>query len=164
MKKYLVALVACLHILPHPFGVSPIGAMALYSGAFARPQIMWLVPLIPLLLADLIGGFYDPLVMAFVYLGFALSTIAGRLLLSRRRNIRRHGLAIVVGAVIFYLVSNFSIWLAGMYPQTAAGLVRCYLNGLPYLGAAIAANTVYSVVLFGLHEAIERRQIVPALP
>ena len=51
-----------------------------------------------------------------------------------------------------------------MYPQTAAGLALCYLNGLPYLGAAIAANTVYSAVLFGLHEAIDRRQIVPALP
>ena len=163
MKKYLVALVACLHILPHPFGVSPIGAMALYSGAFARPQIMWLVPLVPLFLADLLGGFYDPVVMLFVYLGFALSTLSGRVLLSRRQSLPRHGLAIVAGAVIFYLLSNFSIWLVGMYPQTSAGLVLCYVNGLPYLGAAIVANSIYSVVLFGLHEVIDRRQAMPAL-
>ena len=84
-------------------------------------------------------------------------------MLSGKRNIRRYGFAVVAAALIFYLVSNFSMWLVGMYPPTAAGLVQCYVNGLPYLGTAIVANAFYSLVLFGLHAAIERRQMSPAL-
>ena len=163
MKKILFFLVSAAHLLPHPFGVSPVGAAAIYAGAYVSPKRMWLYPIIPLLIADVFGGFYDLTVMAFVYAGFALSTVAGRLLLSGKRNIRRYGFAVVAAAGIFYLVSNFSMWLVGMYPPTAAGLVQCYVNGLPYLGTAIVANAFYSLVLFGLHAAIERRQMSPAL-
>ena len=158
MNKLLFLLATVAHLIPQPFGVSPVGATALYAGAYSNPKVMWLFPLLPLLIADLIGGFYDPTVMAFVYLGFALSTLPGRLLLSGRRTLPRYAFAVLAGAVIFYLVSNFSMWLVGMYPQTVTGLAVCYINGLPYLGTSILAGAFYSLVLFGLHSAMERRQ------
>ncbi len=162
MNKLLLALVTGAHLVPHPFGMSPIGATALYAGAFGKRRSAWLVPLVPLFIGNLIGGFYDLTVMAFVYAGFALSTWSGHLLLSERRGLTRHALAVISGAVVFYLVSNFSIWLVGMYPTNVAGLVQCYVNGLPYLGTGIVANAIYSVVLFGMHKQIERSHMVAA--
>ena len=162
MNKFLLALVTTLHLIPHPFGVSPIGGTALYAGAYGSLRIAWLIPLIPLFVGDLFGGFYDLTVMGFVYLGFALSALVGRLLLSHRRNMRRYVLAVVAGAVVFYLVSNFSIWLVGMYPSTVAGLISCYVDGLPYLGTAIIADAVYCALLFGAHILIEREQLTAA--
>lgn len=163
MNKLLLAVVTTAHFIPHPFGVSPIGATALYAGAYANGRIAWLVPLIPLFIGNLTGGFYDLTVMAFVYAGFALSALVGRFLLAQRRDMRRYGLAVVTGAVVFFLVSNFSVWLVGMYPPTSAGLVQCYVNGLPYLGTAIVANAFYSLVLFGLHTQIDREHLTPAV-
>ena len=75
MNKILFFLVSAAHLLPHPFGVSPVGAAAIYAGAYVSPKRMWLYPIIPLLIADVFGGFYDLTVMAFVYAGFALSTV-----------------------------------------------------------------------------------------
>lgn len=158
MNKLLLVLVTAVHLIPHSFGVSPIGATALYAGAYGKLRIAWLVPLIPLFIGDVFGGFYDLTVMAFVYAGFALSALIGRLLLAARRNSRRYALAVVSAAVVFYLVSNFSIWLVGMFPPTVAGLISCYVNGLPYLGMAIIADAAYCLLLFGAHAMIEREQ------
>lgn len=164
MKKTLLALATLLHLLPHPFGVSPVGALALYSGAYSnKRRTAMAVPLVPLLLAGLITGFYDLRVMLFVFLGFALAALVGRCLLGRQRNDWRFGAAVVAGAVVFFLLSNFSIWLVGMYPPTAAGLLECYLNGLPYLGQAMLADAAYSFLLFGLHAALDRWQSAPAV-
>ncbi len=158
MKKLLVALVSVLHLVPHPFGVSPVGATALYAGAFAPGRFAWAVPLLPLMLALFVYGFYKPLVMTFVFAGFAASTLAGRWLLRGERTYPRFAGAVALGATIFFLVSNFAIWLAGYYPQTLAGLVQCYVNGLPFLLQAMLADAAYCFVLFGLHALIERHQ------
>lgn len=163
MNKLLLTSVSLLHFLPRPFGATPIGAIALYSGAYANARVAWLTPLLPLFIGDLIGGFYNATVMLFVYLGFTLSAVVGRLLLQRERSARRISLAIVVAAIVFYVVSNFSIWLVGMYPPTLAGLVACYVNGLPYLGVALIADSAYCLLLFGGHALIERERLVAAV-
>ena len=45
-----------------------------------------------------------------------------------------------------------------MYPPTFAGLIACYINGLPYLGMAMAADAIYGLMLFGIHALIEWQQ------
>ena len=163
MKKLLIGLVTVLHLIPHPFGVSPIGATALYAGAYGPKRISWAIPLLPLLAAGLFFGFYDPAVMAFVYAGFALSTFAGRALLRHDRNLGRFGAAVVFGATIFFVVSNFANWLVFSDQANLAGLVQTYVNGLPYFGQAMLADAAYCFILFGLHNAIELRQANPAI-
>ncbi|MEM6514455.1 MAG: DUF6580 family putative transport protein [Pseudomonadota bacterium] len=163
MKKLLVALVSVLHLVPHPFGVSPVGAMALYAGAHAPASTAWLVPVAPLTLAALLFGFYDPIVMAFVFGGFALASFVGRWLLRDGCSYARFAAAVGLGAIVFFLVSNFAMWLVGMYPQTLTGLIQCYINGLPFLLKAVLADAAYCFVLFGLHALIDREQREPVI-
>ena len=163
MNNFLIVFATVAHLIPHPFGISSIGATALYSGAYGSKRVSWAVPLIPLFIGNLVFGFYDLTVMAFVYGGFALSTFAGRWFLARERSYKRYGAAVAAGATIFFLVSNFAVWLVGMYPPSMAGLVQCYINGLPFLGKALLADAAYCFVLFGLHALIERCQATPSL-
>ena len=163
MKLLVIVLASIAHVVPHPFSVSSVGAIALYAGAYGKPSIAWAVPLLPLLIGNAIFGFYDTTILVFVYAGFALSTLAGRWLLHRQRSYLRFAAAVTIGATIFYLVSNFAVWLVGMYPPTLAGLAECYVNGLPYLGQAALADGAFCFVLFGLHALIERRQLAAAV-
>ena len=158
MKKLVIIVATVIHLLPHPFGVSSVGAMALYAGAFGDKRTSWMVPLIPLCLGLIVTGLYEPIVMLFVFAGFALSTFAGRWFLSRKRELWRFGGAVAVGALIFYLLSNFSMWLAGYYPKTLAGLAECYVAGLPFLGQSMLADAAYCFVLFGLHRTLDQRE------
>ena len=157
MNRYLVLLASLIHLVPHPFGMSPVGAIAIYAGAHGRTRLAWLTPAIPLLLANAVAGFYDPVVMLFVYAGIILSAGAGRLL-RKQQNAGRIALAGLLGAFVFYLVSNFSIWLVGMYPGTLSGLLECYVNGLPYLGTAIAANVIYGTLLLVGHRLFDEHE------
>ena len=163
MNKFLIGLATAIHLAPHPFGVSSVGATALYAGAYGPKRISWAVPLVPLFIGSLVFGFYEVMMMAFVFGGFALSSFAGRWFLARKRNLMRYGAAVAAGASIFFIVSNFGMWLAGYYPPTLAGLVQCYVNGLPFLGQAALADAAYCFVLFGLHSLIESRQSSPVI-
>ncbi len=161
MNKLLVALATVAHLAPHPFGVSPVAAAALYSGAYAPKRYVVALPILILLAGHLLFGFYEPWVMVFVYAGFGLSALVGRWLLRVSRSPRRLSAAVAIGAVVFFLVSNFSIWWVGMYPRTVAGLIECYVNGLPLLAKAMLVDGVYATILFGLHRLlgdVERRE------
>ena len=62
----------------------------------------------------------------------------------------RIGLAGVLSAALFYLVSNFMVWMGGeMYPRTAAGLVECYIAAIPFAFNMLLGNLLYSAVIFG---------------
>jgi hypothetical protein len=162
MKIIVVALATVIHLLPRPFGVSPVGALALYGGAHSAKRYFWAVPLIPLTVAAAVFGFYDLTVMAFVYLGFALASYAGHRFLSGSREFPKFGYAIGTGAVIFFLVSNIGNWLA-FYPRTGVALIECYVNGLPFLLQSILADAFFCYVLFGAHRLINRNKKEPVV-
>lgn len=45
--------------------------------------------------------------------------------------------------VFFYAWTNLGVWLLdswGMYPKTLAGLVSCYINGLPFLKTQVEST------------------------
>lgn len=150
MHYVVLVLAGLIRLIPHPWNFTPIGSIGLFAGTWCNPKIAWLVPLIPLFIGDMITGFYDPFIMVFVYAGFALSAVIGRLFLARKRTALRFGGAITVNAIVFYLVSNFPVWLT-YYPRTAAGLVECYVKGLPYMGNMVLGDTVFVAILFGLY-------------
>ena len=157
MNRMLLALVSVAHFLPHPFGVSPIGAMALYSGAYGPKHTGWLVALVPLFIGNLLFGFYNLVVLTCVYTGFALCAVVGRLMLTGSRTRTIYAAAIFMQALVFFLVSNFGNWLAFM-PLTITGLLQTYANGLPYFGQALLVDAAYCYVLFGLHEMLARQR------
>ncbi|MEZ5024435.1 MAG: DUF6580 family putative transport protein [Chitinophagales bacterium] len=56
----------------------------------------------------------------------------------------------VGGSMLFYLVSNFGVWLMGtMYTKTFAGLMECYAAGIPFYRGTLFGDVIYSAILFG---------------
>ncbi len=155
MKKLIIALATLIHLLPHPWGMTTLGATAIYAGAHGASRTSWLIPLLPLSLGIVIAGLYSPVVMVAVFAGYAGATIAGRFFLAKKQSGARFAGAIATGAVVFFLLSNFGVWFAGFYPQDLSGLLACYIAGLPFLGIALMADTVYSAAFFGLHALTE---------
>ena len=154
MPYFLIVLGVIARLFPHPWNFTPIGALGLFAGANCHRRIAWLVPLCALLIADLMIGFYTPIVMACVYIGFLAGPLIGRLLLSRRRSVLRVGGAVVVSSTIFFGLSNFGVWLSGMYPLTLNGLIEAYVLAIPFYGALLVGDAFYATILFGGQEMI----------
>ncbi len=158
----LVVLAAALRIAPHPWNFTPVGAMALFSGAVLKDRrLAFAFPLLALFAGDLFLGFYKLSVMLIVYASFLLSVLIG-LSLRDRRTIARIGLATLLGAIQFFLITNFAVWqFLGGYPHNASGLLACYVAGVPFFWNTLAGDAVYATLLFGGYALAER--FLPAL-
>ena len=151
---------AALRLVPHPPNFTPIGAMALFSGAYlGRRALAFAAPLAALLLSDLVLGFYPG--MNFVYASVALTVVVGWALSSRRSAPRVIGAALAT-SVLFFVLTNFGMWLfSGFYPATFEGLVACYVAAIPFFQNSIAGDLFYTALLFGGFALMQRA--VPAL-
>lgn len=140
---------AALRLVPHPPNFSPIAAMALFGGAtLARRELGLLLPLAALFLSDLVIGFHDQMVA--VYVSIALISGLG-LLLNKQRTVGRVAMASVAGSLLFFLLTNFSVWMtSGMYSMTWDGLVSCYVAAVPFLQNSIAGDLVFTGAFFGV--------------
>ncbi len=151
----LILLAAALRIAPHPWNFTPVGAMALFSGAVLKDRrLAFLFPLHALFLGDIFIGFHK--LVPMVYASFFISVAIG-LWLRDRRTIARISLATLLGATQFFLVTNFAVWwLLNSYPKTASGLAACYFAGIPFFWNTLAGDVVYSALLFGGYALGER--------
>ncbi len=162
---YLYVLAAILvRLLPHPWNVTPLGAMFLFSSATFRSKTESLaIPLAALLLSDyaviqvLYGGKYSWF-SPYTWGGFALVGLIGWTL---RRKITwgRVAGASMAGSVAFFIVSNFGVWVAGkLYPLTPDGLVACYVAALPFFRNSIMGDLAYAALMFGSYHLLRHGQ------
>jgi hypothetical protein len=156
----LIALAAAVRIAPHPWNFTPVGAMALFSGAMIRNRrVAFLLPLLAMFVGDGFVGLHK--LIPIVYGSFFLSVAIGRFFL-KNRSVLRIGGATFLGALQFFLITNFAVWaFLGSYPHTAGGLVASYLAGLPLFWNTLAGDAVYAAALFGGLAVVER--LVPAV-
>jgi hypothetical protein len=69
-------------------------------------------------------------------------------------------LRVAAGAVAaptsFFLLSNFAVWMGGMYAHTVAGLAQCYTLALPFYRNDLVSTAITAAALFGLPIAAAR--------
>ena len=156
----IIVLAAALRIAPHPWNFTPVGAMALFSGAVIRDRrLAFFFPLLALFAGDIFIGFHK--LMPVVYASFLVSVAIG-FWLRNHRTVSRISAAALFGAIQFFLVTNFAVWAFGLsYPRTGAGLLACYAAGVPFFWNTLAGDGIYAALLFGGFALAER--VYPAL-
>lgn len=162
-----------------PYGFAPQMAMALFAGAVIRDRKWAIVlPIISMLISDVlyhflfingfteIQGFYDgqwlnyALIAGLTVFGFLIKKISFLRVLSFS----------MAGSVLFFLVSNFSVWAAGggySRPKTFEGLMMCYNDGLAFFrdyglvngfyGNLFIGDLFFCSVLFGAFYLLEKK-------
>jgi hypothetical protein len=145
----LMTLGVVMRLLPHIPNIAPVGAIALFGGAVLPRRYAWWLPLAIMATSDVLIGFYDGILfnwMAFLMVGLLGMTLA------KLSTTKRIAYGVLGGGLIFYLVSNFGVWLqGGLYAHTWAGLVECYTMALPFLRNTLVGDLVYSSLLFGAY-------------
>ena len=154
----LVAAAALARQLPHPQNFTPLGALAIFAGAcFADRRLALVVPLAALLPGDLAVGLH--VFVPVVYGSLALNVLLARWLRGRR-TAGSIAAVTVLGAVQFFVTTNFAVWVA-FYPHTFDGLVACYVAAVPYFRNTLLGDATFVALLFGALALVERA--VPAV-
>ena len=144
----LILILALARLIPHPANFTPIIAVAITSGYFFKNiNLSYATLLVSMLMADLFIGFYENMIFVYVSLliiTFIFHKISGKV---NFKNLFIYGFA---GSLIFFIVSNFGVWLLGspglndvVYEKSLSGLVECYILAIPFFG-----NTFLSTLIF----------------
>lgn len=159
LATLLILGAALTRLLPHPPNFTSIAAIGLFGGAiFENKKISYLLPLSALLLSDILlqiftttPGIYSG--MFFVYGSFMLITWMGHFL--RRISVKNVVAVSMAASILFFLITNFGVWAMGnSYPKTGAGLLNCYLAGIPFFGNTLLGDLFYVTILFGLYRIL----------
>jgi hypothetical protein len=147
------------------WNIAPVAAMALLGGMYlGRRYALW-VPLAVLAATDVVLNVWMgyPMVYwprAFDYAAFLLVGLVG--LRARERKLGVKIGAAIATPFLFFLISNFAVWLFGMnlanapYAKTLSGLVECYAAGLPFLRGTLIGDWSF-MALFALSALLLRR-------
>ena len=151
----LIALALVGRLIPHPDNFTPVLAVALFSGAILRGPTAYLVPLGGMLLSDLLLGHAFTWMTPVIYGCMAGGTALGQWLREKRTWIRT-ALAAVGGGLLFYVVTNFTVWVTGhgAYARSIEGLLQCYVAALPFYRNGLAGDLFWTALLFALYDLV----------
>jgi ABC-type proline/glycine betaine transport system permease subunit len=147
----LIIIGILLRFIPHTANFTPVAAIAIFAGVYLNKKQALIVPLLLMVLSDIFLGMHN--VVIFTWGSFILVTFLG-VWAKNHKTVKAIASTAIVSSVLFYLITNFGVWAMGWYPQTAKGLLDCYLLGLPFLRTFTVATFVYTIVFFGAYEFI----------
>lgn len=53
----------------------------------------------------------------------------------------------LIGACIFFLITNFGVWASGMYGYTPQGLYTCFTLAVPFFSNTVISTLFFSVAI-----------------
>jgi len=147
---------ACLlglsRIIPHPPNFTPILAVAIFVPLIMKNKLVAIpVTLGAMLIGDLYWEFHS-----FMFWTYGAVILATQL---KNRNVFGNA---VLASIIFFLVTNFSVWLSGYYGLTLAGLWTCYVMAIPFFGNTLLGTLFYTSVFWLIHLLASKRLTTPS--
>jgi len=141
-------------LIPHLPNFSPLVAVALFSGVYWKKPYGYLLPLAIYVFSDLVIGLHNT--VAFTWLSILLIYGLGTKLAKRKTVVSTLGYTLI-SSILFFLVTNFGVWLMGWYPPTLEGLASCFVYAIPFFRTSLLANLIYVAVFFGTYEYLLSR-------
>jgi hypothetical protein len=147
---------AAARVIPHPANFAPIGAMALFGGAYMNKKQALILPILAMILSDFIIGFDSIPMRLTVYGSFFLIVLLG-MFLKKRVSIKNTILFSLTASILFFTTTNFAVWAAGgLYPHTVTGLTESYFLAIPFFRNTIFGDLFYTGVFFGGYEFVKK--------
>jgi hypothetical protein len=155
----------------HWYNFGPMVAISLFSGAILKNKTSaYLLPLAAYFISDLYlqlvhhNGFYG-ISQFFVYGGMALVVLLGSFM-KKANALKVLGFSIG-GSLLFWVVSNFGVFLGGYWGTGLQGFTTTYLMALPFYSKdgvgtelffnAIIGDLIFSGILFGAYALLKNK-------
>ena len=132
---------ALSRFVPHPPNFTSLIALSFYVPALFGISCLPVL-LISFIITDLIIGFHSTVL--FTWGSVLIIGIVSRYLFN---SIILRISGALVGACIFFIVTNFGVWLSGMYGYSFNGLINSYVLALPFFGYSLISTLIFSVLI-----------------
>ena len=142
LSIFLLGVISC--IADHPANFTPILSITLLSGFYIKKKYGFLLPISIMLTLYYFLPPTHMLLYGAMLIAYLLIYAAGFYFL--KDNIGNVIYMSFLSSIIFFIISNFAVWLSGGYFQNLAGLLLCYEMALPFF-----KNTLISTIYFSTY-------------
>ena len=132
---------AASRFIPHPPNFTSLLALSFYIPALLGVRYLPIL-IISFAITDFFIGFHSTTFFTWgsvVFIGLLSQYFVNNLM-------SRMGGALI-GACLFYLITNFGVWSLGSYGYTSQGFINCYTLALPFFSYSLISTFIFSAVI-----------------
>lgn len=133
----LIALSAS-RFVPHPPNFTSLIALSFYVPALLGKKYIS-IPIIAFAITDIFIGFHQ-----IIFFTWGSILIISFLSFYFKNSIILRISGAMIGATIFFVFSNFGVWLMGSYGYTFEGLLACYILAIPFFAYSFLSTFIFS--------------------
>ena len=131
---------AASRFIPHPPNFTSLLALSFYIPAILGVRFLPAL-IVSFFITDLIIGFHG--VALFTWGSVLLIGLMSKFFIASMKT-RISGA--LLGALLFFVITNFGVWSLGAYGYTIKGLISCYTLAIPFFGYTLISTIMFSTV------------------
>tara|TARA_B100000965_G_C19596512_1_gene760496 strand:+ start:603 stop:1103 length:501 start_codon:yes stop_codon:yes gene_type:complete len=136
---------AASRFVPHPPNFTSLLALSFYVPALLGKRF---IPALVLsfVVTDFVIGFHNT-----IFFTWGSVVLIGLIVNYFSSSIMHRITGSLLGAVIFFIVTNFGVWVSGFYGYTFEGLLNCYILAIPFFAYSIISTLLFSTLIETLY-------------
>ena len=149
----IFVVLAASRFIPHPPNFTSLIALSFYVPALLG--IRYLPALVAsFFITDLIIGFHSVTFFTWgsiIFIGFGAKFFASTILTRISGSL--------LGACIFFVITNFGVWSVGFYEHTINGLILCYTLAIPFFTYTLVSTLIFSGIIEGIYGFYKKKSL-----
>tara|TARA_Y100000992_G_scaffold278140_1_gene223481 strand:- start:411 stop:905 length:495 start_codon:yes stop_codon:yes gene_type:complete len=139
---------AASRFLPHPPNFTSLLALSFYVPALLG---LTFIPalLMSFIVTDLIIGFHG--VAIFTWGSVILIGLISKYF---KKTILNRIFGAILGACLFFIITNFGVWSLGSYGYSFNSFVLCYTMALPFFTYSLISTFIFSSIIESIYKLI----------
>jgi hypothetical protein len=132
---------AASRFIPHPPNFTSLLALSFYVPALLGVRYLPAL-LIGFIITDLVIGFHE--VTLFTWGTVILIGLGSKFF---KKNISNRIFGSLLGACLFFIITNFGVWSLGSYGYTFSGFINCYILAIPFFVYSLISTFIFSTII-----------------
>ena len=137
---------AASRFIPHPPNFTSLIALSFYIPALLGLRYLPILVL-SFIITDLFIGFHG--VTLFTWGSVAIIGLFSKYFI---KSILSRISGALIGAFVFFLITNFGVWSLGTYGYTVEGFILCYTLAIPFFAYNIISTSIFSAIIESVYK------------
>ena len=137
---------AASRFIPHPPNFTSLIALSFYIPALLGLRYLPIL-ILSFIITDLFIGFHG--VTLFTWGSVVIIGLFSKYFI---KSILSRVSGALIGAVVFFLITNFGVWSLGSYGYTIEGFILCYTLAIPFFAYSLISTFIFSGIIEGIYK------------
>jgi len=137
---------AASRFIPHPPNFTSLIALSFYIPALLGLRYLPIL-ILSFIITDLFIGFHG--VTLFTWGSVVIIGLFSKYFI---KSILSRVSGALIGAFVFFLITNFGVWSLGSYGYTIEGFILCYTLAIPFFAYNIISTSIFSAIIESIYK------------